>query len=188
MDMDMDMESPPAGLNTPDLPPIDNLPFPDIDMDGAADDVGSPAVEEPDPDLLRAIAPPPPLPTPEQIYERARYGILEEEEDENEAPGVAIPPGVDNFIVDWPFEDDMQIEDYELPPTVELEAEAELNAARMRKYLTCPQTYQLIALFFRSCRRYPGGFTGVDGPQDIQTSNGSEPRPQRIPEAPVYVR
>lgn len=139
--IDMEVDSPPASPHqqppsppiAPDLPPIDALPWFNHGVDDAVDGVGLPAVEEPDPDLLRAIAPPAPLPTREEIYERARFGILEDEEDENEAPGVALPPDMDNFIVDWPFDDDMETEDYELPPTVELETEAELNAARMRK-------------------------------------------------------
>lgn len=88
-----------------------------------------PTIEETDIDILNANAPPPLLPNAEEIFRLARFGISEnDDDDDNEYAEELAELHLD-------LEDDPpDIEDFELPPAMDIDTDIELNAARTRTF------------------------------------------------------
>lgn len=96
-----------------------------------------PVIEEPDIDLLNANEPPPILPTAEEIFARARFGISDDD-DNDDNNGVPLPDWMEEVlreIMDDALDND---DDLLSDPGMDLDHEMELNAARARKFLIFP--------------------------------------------------
>lgn len=77
------------------------------------------------------MLPPPLLPTAEEIFNLARFGISEDNEDNEYAEELA------EELIRLNLEDDApDIEDFELPPALDIDTDIELNAARARTFCT----------------------------------------------------
>ncbi|KAG9016012.1 hypothetical protein FRB90_003835, partial [Tulasnella sp. 427] len=93
-------------------------------------------IEEPDIDILNASAPPPAIPTAEEIFTRARFGLSEPDDDDNGAP---IPGWMEEMLRHTLDDDGDDDDDFLLDPTVDLDLEIELNAARARTAQGLPE-------------------------------------------------
>lgn len=88
-----------------------------------------PFIEEPDLDIMNSAAPPPLLPTADEIFERARFGISETEEEDGDLFTDLRDAGLYNFE-----DDGIDLDDILQDSLNEIDEEVELNAARARAY------------------------------------------------------
>lgn len=110
-------------IDTPNDPMADDDP-PTLPTDLEAQPLQT---EEPDLDILNANAPPPLLPTPDEIYAHALFGFHDEEDSEEHFLGEGLDFG---FFA--PSDGAYDMDDFLSDPLTEIDSEIELNAARAR--------------------------------------------------------